>query len=150
MRYSSVKSLHISVENRACSGTRRLSKGALLSIMGEGTFVPTPPVEMPLAEDRKQKILETIKANGGNINRASVVLGIAASSLRRRLDQWSSEGKPRPPSRPKTTRSFYEGIKSPWRVHSFDVDKREVCVEISTPSSVNHLSFTAPSWKFPD
>ena len=116
---------------------------------GEAAFVPRPPTDTPLAEDRKQKILETIPANGGDINRASVVLGIAASSLRRRLAQWSSFQAETSPYRPKTTRTFYEGIKSPWRVHSFDVDKREVCVEISTPSSVNHLSFTVPSWKFP-
>lgn len=151
MRYSSVKSLHIPVKNKACSGTGRLSKAALLSMMGEGTFVPPPLTETPLAEDRKQKILDVLGENGGNVNRASVVLGISASSLRRRLAQWSNaEGQTTPTARPKTTRGFYESIRNPWGVKSFDFEKREACVEIETPSSVSHLSFTVPSWKFPE
>lgn len=137
------------MENRACSGRASLSKAAFLSMTGGGPFKPTPLAETPIAEDRKQKILEVIQENGGNLNRASVVLGISASSLRRRLAQWSS-----PPAidnaRPRTTRAFYEGIQSPWSVQSFDSEKREVCIEIRTPSSTNILSFGVPSWRFPD
>jgi transposase-like protein len=119
-------------------------------MMGYGTFAPSPPTETPLAEEKKQKILDVIAENGGNVNRASVVLGISAASLRRRLAQWASPNAGATPSRPRTTREFYESIRSPWSVLSFDVEKREVCVEIRTPSSTNLLSFTVPSWKIPE
>lgn len=137
------------MKNDACSGTGRLSKGALLSMMGGGAFVPPPLTEPPLAEEKKQRILDVIEENGGNVNRASVVLGISASSLRRRLLQWSQR-PPTPTASPRTTRGFYEGVRAPWGVRSFDPSKREVCIEIRTPSSTNTLAFTVPSYRFPD
>lgn len=116
---------------------------------GEREFVPPPLTEPPLAEEKKQKILEVIEENGGNLNRASVALGISASSLRRRLAQWSEPAQA-PTTRPRTTRAFYESIMGPWGVKSFDAERREVCVEIRTRASTNTLSYTIPSWKFPD
>lgn len=151
MRYSSVKSLHISVKNQACSGTGRLSKGSLLSMMGYRPFTPSPLNEPSISEEKKERILAVIEENGGNINRASVVLGISASSLRRRVAQWAAQESPNTtPESVSPTRRFYEKIANPWRVKSFDPEKREACVEITTRSSVNNLSFTVPTSRFPD
>lgn len=151
MRYSSVESLHICVKNQACSGSARLSRGSLLSMMGYGPFTPAPLNEPPISEEKKERILAVIEENGGSINRAAVVLGISASSIRRRIAQWSTqETSAQTVGSVSPTRRFYEKISHPWGVKSFDPEKREACVEIRTPSSVNHLSFTVPSWKFPE
>lgn len=144
MRYSSVGFLHIRVRNRACSGSGRLSKGALLSMMGEGAFVPPAMTSPPLSAEKRQKVLDVIAANGGSVNRASVVLGRSASSLRRWLLQWSSATPTTAPEAANPTRRFYDKIKNPWRVTSFDPDKREACTEISTRCGKTRLSFTVP------
>lgn len=151
MRYSSVRFLHIPVKNTACSGSSRLTKGGLLSLMGYSPFVSPPMTGPSLSEEKKQKILDVIDENGGNLNRSSVILGISASSLRRRIAEWASRDAAGTPSESvSSTRRFYEKISHPWSVTSFNPEKREVCIEIRTPSSSNHLAFTVPSTKMPE
>lgn len=113
-------------------------------MMGDGAFVPPPLTSPSVSDEKKQKILEVLEDNGGDLNRTSVVLGVSASSLRRRLRQWAEPSAPPFRESPSPTRRFYERIKNPWKVTSFDTDKREACSEISTPSGKTHLSFTVP------
>lgn len=137
------------MSRNACSGTTRLSKGALLSMMGDAPFRPAPMTEVTLAEDRKEIILSVIDANGGNLNRASIVLGIAVSSLRRRVAAWS-EPKNNPEEQSTSpTRRFFEGTKSPWIVRAFDPRSREVCIEIGNPSTTTNFGYTVPDYRIP-
>lgn len=125
-----------------------MSKGALLAYMGEKATPAAFLYGQTPAEEKKEKILGVVASNGGNLNRAAVILGIRASSLRRWVKQWSAEETPIRKEFPTTrTRSFYEGIKTPWSVTSFDPATRDVCIEIRTPSSTNTLSFTIPAQK---
>lgn len=138
------------MQRNACSGTTRLSKGSLLSMMGDGPFRPAPMTDPPLADERRDKILSVIDSNGGDLNRSSVVLGIAASSLRRRMVLW---GLSRPAVREESTnptRRFFERTKSPWGVRSFDPRTGQVCIEIRNPSTTTNFAYKAPSFRIPD
>ena len=137
------------MKTTACSGTSRLSKKSLLASMGYGAFSPPPMTDPPLSLQKKEKILEVVEDNGGDLRRASIILGISVSSLRRRIAMWNAPSVPQTaPQSPSSTRRFYESIKNPWSVTSFDPSKREACVEIRTPSATTHLSFDMPSLKF--
>jgi hypothetical protein len=136
---------------RACSGTSRLSKGALLSMMGDAPFRPAPMTEPSLSEREKDRILSVVEENGGNLNRASVVLGISASSLRRRIEAWGSSPAPaRDQESTSPTRRFFERTRSPWSGRSFDPSSREVCIEIRNPHVTTNFVYTVPSYKIPD
>ena len=138
------------MSKNACSGTARLSKGALLSMMGDGPFRPPPMNEPPLSEQQRDRILSAIHDNRGNLNRASVVLGIAASSLRRRIALWEAPNAPREEESSNPTRRFFERIKSPWSVRSFDPRSREVCIEIKNPTTTTNFGYKAPSYRIFD
>ena len=136
---------------RACSGTSRLSKGALLSMMGDAPFRPAPMTDPPKSEEEKERILSVVEENGGNINRASVVLGISAASLRRRIEAWGSSPAPaRAQESTSPTRRFFEGTRNPWSVRSFDPSSREVCIEIRNPYATTNFAYTVPSYKISD
>jgi transposase-like protein len=136
---------------RACSGTSRLSKGSLLSIMGDAPFRPAPMTEPSLSEREKDRILSVVEENGGDLNRVSVILGISASSLKRRIEAWESSPAPsRDQESTSPTRRFFERTKSPWSVRSFDPSSREVCVEIKNPYATTNFSYTIPSYKISD
>jgi hypothetical protein len=138
----------MAVKKNACSGKGRITKGALLQMMGDKASNATFLYGQSLAEEKKDKILKVIEENGGKLNRAAVILGIRASSLQRWVKQWASETPKIPQDSPTTsTRSFYEGIRNPWSITSFDTATRDVCIEIKTPSSTNLLSFTIPNMK---
>ena len=135
----------------ACSGTSRLSKGALLSMMGDAPFKKPPMNDPPLSEQEKARIMAVVEDNGGNINRASVVLGITASSIRRRIESWNApQNAPQREESTSPTRRFFERAKSPWSISSFDHRSREVCIEIRNPSTTTKFSYFAPHQRFPD
>lgn len=138
------------MSRNACSGTTRLSKGALLSMMGDAPFRPSPMTEAPMAEEKKERILSVIDSNGGNLNRASIVLGIAASSLRRRLAAWSEPKTTREEQSTSPTRRFFERTKSPWSIRSFDPRSREVCIEVRNPVATTNFGFRVPYLRIPD
>lgn len=138
------------MSRNACAGTTRLSKGALLSMMGDGPFRPAPMTEVTLADDRKERILSVIDTNGGNLNRASVVLGISVSSLKRRVAAWSEPKTTRNEESTSPTRRFFERTKSPWSVRSFDPRSREVCIEIRNPYTTTKFGYKVPSYRIPD
>jgi transposase-like protein len=136
---------------RACSGTSRLSKGALLSMMGDAPFRPAPMTEPSFSEREKDRILSVVEENGGSVNKASVVLGISASSLRRRVEAWGSNPPTaREQESTNPTRRFFEGARSPWSVRSFDPLSREACIEIRNPYATTNFSYTVPSYKIPE
>lgn len=43
------------------------------------------------------------------------------------------------------TRKFFEKIKYPWEITSFDPESRQVCVEINDPKGIKHISITLPN-----
>lgn len=133
----------------ACSGTTRLSKGALLSMMGEGPFRPAPMTEPSLSDEKKERILSVLNANAGDFNRASVVLGISVPSLKRRIALWTESPQEQEQESPSPTRRFFEGTKSPWSVRSFDPRSREVCIEIRNPSTTTNFGYTVPDYRIP-
>jgi len=109
-------------------------------MMGDPPFRPAPMTMPALSEEEKDRITSVVEANGGNINKASVVLGIAASSLRRRIALWSAPRPAREEESPNPTRRFFEKTKSPWSVRSFDSKSGEACVEIRNPSTTTNFS----------
>jgi len=137
--------------NKACSGTSRLSKRNFLSMVGPSPFSSSNSAVPTISEEKKQKVLEVIANNGGKIGRAAVVLGVSASSLKR----WAAAGNESATVSSSTssanpTRRFYESIRSPWSIVSFDPQKREVCLEIRSPACTTNLGYTVPSWRFAD
>lgn len=135
------------VKNSACSGTGRITKGSLLSMMGYGPYTQPSLYNQTLSEQKRDRILAVIDACGGNLNRAAAILGIKASSLRRMTKEWESAKTPTTTETTNPTRRFYERINNPWRVSSFDPDTRQVCIEIDTPSSKSLLNYTIPEQK---
>lgn len=115
---------------------------------GDGPFTPTPLTEPTISDLKKERIMSVVDANGGDLNRASVVLGISASSLRRRIEGWKAQNATQDTTTGQNpTRKFYDKIKNPWSVRSFDTDSKEVCIEIRNPSATVLLAYTAPSYK---
>jgi hypothetical protein len=103
-----------------------------------------------LSEEKKDRIESVIEANGGNLNKSSVVLGITASSLRRNMALWNGSRPSREEESPNPTRRFFERTKSPWRVLSFDSKSGEVCIEIKNPSITTNFSFEVPFRRNPE
>lgn len=134
--------------NRACSGKGHLSRGSFLAIAGDADLPPKVSAMPTMSEEKKQKVLEVLANNGGKVGRASVVLGVSVSSIKRWVAAWVEEQRPviRPPYT-SPTRRFYESVRNPWSVTSFDPEKREVCLEIKNPSCTVNLGYTIPSWK---
>jgi transposase-like protein len=133
---------------RACSGTSRLSKNALLSIVGDAPFSPAPMTEPYFSEREKDRIMSVVEENGGNINKASVILGISATSLKRRMDAWGSNAPPaQAEESTNPTRRFFERSKNAWSVRSFDSSSREVCIELKNPYMTTNFGYTIPSQK---
>jgi hypothetical protein len=120
-------------------------------MMGDAPFRPAPMTDPPKSEEEKERILSVVEENGGNINRASVVLGISAASLRRRIEAWESPPTPaRIQESTSPTRRFFERTRSQWSVRSFDPASREVCIEIRNPYVATNFSYTVPSYKISD
>jgi hypothetical protein len=102
-------------------------------------------------DQKKKTTLAVLAENGGDFNRASAVLGTNPLSLQRRIREWSvPETDLNPQSATNPTRGFYEKITNKWSITAFDPSSREVCIEIKTPSSTNHLSYTIPSQRIAD
>lgn len=115
-------------------------------MMGDRPFVQAAPTDLPISEQKKARILEVLGENQGNVNRTSVALGISAASLTRMLASWSqTPAKTTSPTSNSTTRRFYESLKAPWSVKSFDPATREACIEIRAKGGVVNLSFTTPA-----
>jgi hypothetical protein len=120
-------------------------------MVGDAPFSPSSAAVPAISEVKKQRVLEVIADNGGKIGRAAVVLGVSASSLKRWVTAWNEPNTVSSrQSSTNPTRRFYESIRNPWSIISFDPKKREVCLEIRTPACTTNLSHTIPSWKFAD
>jgi hypothetical protein len=159
----------------ACKGTDRLNKKALLSFLGPdkyvapASFVPFSNIEYE-TKVKSAKALEnfngrqpwpsvgiqyktkvdarnTLNAFNGNHKAAASSLGLSVASFMRRL-----EGDPGPTSNDEArsignTRRYLEGLVVPWSITSFDISKREVCLDIRSDSGTTHLAVTVPSQK---
>jgi hypothetical protein len=129
----------------ACSGTSRMTKPALLAMMGYSKFVQATFSDPTLTDQKMDAVMKALSQNGGDYNKTSVVLGVKASSLKRWVQSWSQTSTPNSESTsPNRTRGFYEKIKNPWSITSFDPTKREVCIDIDARVGTNHLSYTIP------
>lgn len=127
----------------SCSRGSTISKSALLGYMGYPPFAPKTHARATLTDMKRDRIMDVLKSNGGDFNRASVVLGISAASLRRQLEN-SNPARSVEDQSLSPTRAFFEKITSPWSVTSLDYDSGEVCMRIDNPSSSVHLSYTLP------
>jgi transposase-like protein len=139
------------MNSNACSGTARITKGSLLSTMGYKAFEQPSVYSKTLSEEKRDRVLKVVADSGGNLNRAAVILGIKASSLKRWIKEWASPGTPSADGASSSpTRNFYERIASPWSITAFDPSTREVCIEIKTPSATNRLQYTIPNQRASD
>lgn len=127
----------------SCSRGSTISKSALLSYMGYPPFIQKTHAQATLTDMKRDRIIEVLKFNGGDFNRASVVLGISVASLRRQLENSNSAEVAENQSL-NSTRAFFEKITSPWSVTSLDYDSGEACMRIDNPSSSVHLSHILP------
>jgi transposase-like protein len=119
--------------------------------MGYPGYVQSPPGIPTLSEQKKKRILAVLADNEGNFNRASAILGISSPSLQKWVREWSAaKTNPNSQSATNPTRNFYEKITNKWSITAFDPSSREVCIEIKTPSSTNHLSYIIPSQRIVD
>ena len=142
------KKVDRSMGKYACSGEGRITKAALLAMMGYKKFSQQPLQELTLSEEKKERVMRVLEDNGGNYNKASVVLGVSISSLKRWTKSWGDPiASNNEETSPNPTRGFYEKIERPWRIRSFNPSNREVCIDIQTYSGVNHLSYTVPTQK---
>ena len=159
----------------ACKGTDRLNKKALLSFLGPDRYV-APASFVPLSNIQYETKVKSANAlanfNGrqqwpsvgfqyktkvdaqntldqfeGNHKAAAASLGLSIPSFMRRLS-----GYPGPVSNDEarssgTTRRYLEGLVVPWSIMSFDVSKREVCLDVRSDSGTTHLAVTIPGQK---
>ena len=135
----------------ACSGTSRMTKSALLAMMGYSKFTQSAFNDPTQTDKKMDAITRVLSENGGDYNKTAVVLGIKASSLKRWVKSWDQTSPSNNESEsPSPTRRFYEKIQNPWSIKSFDPIKREVCIDIKARSGTNHLSYTIPEQKTAD
>jgi hypothetical protein len=159
----------------ACKGTDRLNKKALLSFLGPERYVASASF-VPLSNIQYETKVKSARAlanfNGrqqwpsvgvqyqtrvdaqntldqfdGNHKAAAASLGLSVASFMRRLS-----GYPGPVSNDEarssgTTRRFLEGLVVPWSITSFDISKREVCLDVISGSGTAHLAVTIPGQK---
>lgn len=133
------------MDSNRCSGKGRISKESLLSTMGYKAAELPSLYSQTLSQEKRRRVLQVIEQSEGDFNRAAVLLGIKASSLKRWVKEWAKDSATTTDDRlTNPTRRFYEKIPSPWSVRAFDPATGEVCVEIRTPSTTNTLHYTIP------
>lgn len=128
------------INRQACSGTSRLSRPAFLEMVSTNKYEKFSLYETSITELEKQKTLELLEENNGNINKTASILGISASSLKRKISAWHTPIVEPNKESTNPTRNFYEKIPNPWGITSFDIDKKEVCIAIKTPHGINNLA----------
>lgn len=131
----------------ACQGDKRLAKKAFISMIGPPSFSSAVSTAGN-AEVQAAKILTTIEEQGGDIRKASAILGITIQSLKRKLNPAQSAAVPYDESgSTNLTRRYFENLKSDWEIVSFNTFNGEVCVDARSKSTVTRLSATIKALK---
>ncbi|NBT58147.1 hypothetical protein EBT16_05120 [bacterium] len=126
----------------ACQGNQKLNKKAFISMLGSPSF-SRPSVAASNAELEAARVAKVLEEQGGDQRKAAAALGITIQTLKRKLSPpepsktpYDEEGSPN------LTRRYFEKLKSPWKITSFNTSNGEVCAEITSPSAVVHVSAT--------
>lgn len=140
------------MNKNACDGTSRLSKSAFLSFLGSNKYKRTlgNPVDS-LDEIEKINIKDELNSNNGNLKITAAKLGMSISTLKRKLNKWENQINTAASDElqsPSPSRRYFENLKSPWQIVSFNLNTREVCVEIQSPSGIVNVSVFIPNYKF--
>lgn len=140
------------MNKNACNGTLRLSKSAFLSFLGSKKYTRTPgnPADS-LDEMEKIKIQDELALNNGNLKLTAAKLRMSLSTLRRKLERWANQVNTAASDElqsPSPSRRYFENLKSPWEIVSFNPSTREVCINIRSRSGDRTLSVIIPNYKF--
>lgn len=133
----------------ACNGTDKLNKMAFLSMIGAKKFQKTNQI-VSFDEVQKQSVLDILNQNNGNVKLTAKHFNWPISTLKIKLNKWSIQNQTineDEVASPDVSRRFFENIKNPWDIISFNTKSRNACVEIKTKSGNYLLSQTIPNLK---
>lgn len=129
------------MKKQACSSNEKLNPKAFLSMLGAKKF--TKPNLSPLSYLKNQEI-ENIKKlleqNDGNKRVTASMLGITVSSLKRKLNMQNPITETISDDQigsPNASRRYFENLKIDWKITSFDIATREVCVNLKEMKCVS-------------
>lgn len=134
----------------ACTGTSRLNKKAFLSMIGAKKYTPPNTTILSLDAQRLDVLQKALEDNGSNLMLAAASLGISPSVFRKRYNMLSTVVNSttiKEPASPTPERRFFENIRNPWSITSFNTKTREVCVDVRSKSTTTHFSSTVPNYR---
>lgn len=127
----------------SCSGGLKITKQALLGMLGSGKFEKKQVVSR--SDMVRDEILEAVDQAEGNLGVASSRLGIKKSSLKRKIQPLAeipvSYDETRPVS---VSRKYLEDNYPSWTVRDFDAKSCRACLEMTSPSGTVTLSVDIP------
>lgn len=137
----------------ACSGGDRLNKKAFLSTIGVERYTETDQSLVSLAEQRLDEIRTVLAENDQDTSAAARILKTTPSSLRSKINALSSvvssSFMKNEATSPSPARRYFEKLRTPWSINSYDPSKLEVCIDIKSPVGSVRLSVSIPEVKNP-
>jgi hypothetical protein len=127
----------------ACSGTERLSKKALLSMLGEKKQPKQPVVSV--ADQEYASTADLFEKNNKDLDATASMLGLKKSSLKRKLANTTSAYSAYNETSPDSiSRKYLENNFASWTVSSFDAKTMEACLDMTNGSGTIRLSVAVP------